>query len=77
MSLGLEAFTPAKGATPTSGRVGERSHSPTAAITTCAHESMADERLDALLADLTALHPREIPVIEVAMVTLRKPMTGG
>ena len=77
VSIGLEAFTPAKGATPTSGRVGERSHSPTAAITTHAHESVADERLDTLLADLTTLHPWEIPVIEVAMVMLRKPMAGG
>ena len=77
VSIGIEAFTPATGATPTSGRVGERSHSPTAAITTYAHESVADERLDTLLADLTALHPWEIPVIEVAMVTLRKPMARG
>ena len=77
VSLGVEAFTPAKGATPTSGRAGERSHSPTAAITTYAHESVSDERLDALLADLTNLHPWEIPVIEVMMVTLRKPTAGG
>ena len=70
VAIGIEAFTPAAHARPTLGAAGERSHSATAVITTYARDSITDERLDALLRDLCALHPWEVPVIEVAAVTL-------
>jgi hypothetical protein len=70
VAIGLEAFTSAPHARPTMGAAGQRSHSATAVITTYARDSIPDERLDTLLQELCALHPWEVPVIEVAAVTL-------
>ena len=70
VAIGLEAFTSGAHARPAMGSAGERSHSATAVITTYARDSISDERLDTLLQELCALHPWEVPVIEVAAVTL-------
>ncbi len=70
VAIGLEAFTSDEHARPTMGSVGERSHSATAVISTYAADSISDDRLDALLQELCALHPWEVPVIEVVAVTL-------
>ena len=70
VAIGLEAVTSTAQARPALGAVGERSHSATAVITTYARDSIPEDRLDALLAELCALHPWEVPVIEVAAVTL-------
>lgn len=70
VAIGLEAFTSDAQARPTMGSAGERSHSATAVITTYVADSISDDRLDALLQELCALHPWEVPVIEVAAVTL-------
>jgi hypothetical protein len=70
VAIGLEAFTPAPHARPTLGAAGQRSHSATAVITTYASNTLAEDRLDALLQGLCDLHPWEVPVIEVSFVTL-------
>jgi hypothetical protein len=70
VAIGLEAFTPGLRARPTLGAAGERSHSATAAITTYASDAIAEDRLETLLQGLCALHPWEVPVIEVSSVTL-------
>lgn len=72
VAIGLEAFTAARHAKPTLGAAGERSHSATAVLTTYARHSIPPERLDAILAELCALHPWEVPVIEVTDVTLAR-----
>jgi hypothetical protein len=77
VAIGLEAFTSTSQARPTMGAAGERSHSATAVITTYAPDSIPQDRLDALLAELCALHPWELPVIEVTAVALvRRRPTG-
>jgi hypothetical protein len=71
VSIGVEAFTPVPGATPTTGRVGERCHSPTVAITTYVGAEVDSGRLAAIMDDLASLHPWEVPVIEVTVAELR------
>lgn len=76
VSIGLEAFTPGGGARPTLGAAGERSHSATAVITTYARDGLPPAELDAILAELCARHPWEVPVIELAPVTLVRRAAG-
>ena len=71
VSIGVEAFTPTAGATPTAGTVGERSYSATAAITTYVDADLAQERLSEILDSLAERHPWEVPVIEVTVADLR------
>ena len=68
LGLGYEAFTPAAGARPVFGSEGKRSATPTLTITTFVPGDVPEARLEALVADLAAAHPWEIPVIEVATV---------
>jgi hypothetical protein len=70
IGLGIEAFTPGEGAVPTLGGVGTRTLSATAQITTYVPAGLAPGRLDALVAALAAAHPWEIPVIEVAEISV-------
>jgi hypothetical protein len=70
IGLGLEAFTPQAGASPTLGTAGRRSMSPTATLTTYVATEIDGARLAALVGVLAARHPWEIPVIEVADVRL-------
>lgn len=65
VTFGAEGFTVRPGARPTLGAIGERSLSPTVAVTTYVH-AVTDEDLARVLARLTAAHPWEIPVIELS-----------
>jgi hypothetical protein len=71
VSIGVEAFTPVKGATPTAGLIGERCHSPTVAITTYVGADLDSARFAEIMAGLASLHPWEVPVIEVTVAALR------
>ena len=80
VSIGVEAFTPAEGATPTAGTVGERSYSATAAITTYVDADLPSGRLSEIIDGLAARHPWEVPVIEVTVAELgiaRRPQHAG
>lgn len=68
LGLGYEAFTPAAGARPVLGADGRRSATPMITITTFVPGDVPDARLNALVSELAAAHPWEVPVIEVATV---------
>jgi hypothetical protein len=70
IGFGLEAFTPQATAVPTIGRAGERSQSPTLAVTTFVLDGVTEDRLGALVEAIAERHPWEIPVIEVFAVGL-------
>lgn len=67
LGFGLESFVPGAEALPTTGRAGEAAVVPTVVVKTYAAMGM---NIDAELAAIAAVHPWEIPVIEVAMVEL-------
>lgn len=64
-SLGYEGFTVGSAATPTLGTPGERTVSPTLAVTTYLDAEIDTDRLDQILQQLVAAHPWEVPVIEL------------
>jgi hypothetical protein len=68
LGLGYEAFTPTAGARPVMGADGTRSATPMVTITTFVPADVPEARLNALVCDLAAAHPWELPVIEVAAV---------
>lgn len=70
IGVGLEAFTPQATAVPTIGRAGERSLSPTLAVTTFVLDGVTEARLGELVESIAERHPWEIPVIEVFPVGL-------
>ncbi len=67
LGFGLESFVPGAEALPTTGRAGEAAVVPTVVVKTYA---AMDMNIDAELAAIAAVHPWEIPVIEVGMVEL-------
>ncbi|KQM22475.1 hypothetical protein ASE73_14070 [Sphingomonas sp. Leaf24] len=67
LGFGLESFVPGKDALPTTGRAGEAEVVPTVVVKTYAAEG-AD--IAAALAAIVAVHPWEVPVIEVGAVEL-------
>lgn len=67
IGIGWESFSPSPDAAPTLGTAGETAMSPTVILTTYAP---ADANIDDAVAALLAAHPWEIPVIELAEVTL-------
>ncbi len=67
LGFGLESFVPGSDAVPTTGRAGEAEVVPTVVVKTYAADA-AD--IDAALAAIVAVHPWEVPVIEVAAVEL-------
>lgn len=70
LAIGVEAFTPLFGAQPTVGQTGQRTLSPTITITTYVATSLSPTRLNELLDAIAAVHPWEVPVIDVADVRL-------
>jgi hypothetical protein len=68
LALGFETFTPTAGARPVLGADGTRSVTPMITITTFVPADVPEARLTALVAELAAAHPWEVPVIEVATV---------
>ena len=70
IGLGLEAFTPQANARPTLGVSGERAVSVTATVKTYVAATCDSDRLAALLGEIAARHPWEVPVIEVDDVLL-------
>lgn len=67
LGFGLESFVPGAEAVPTTGRAGEAAVVPTVVVKTYAAMGMD---IDAELAAIAAVHPWEIPVIEVGAVEL-------
>lgn len=67
IALGWESFQPGPDAKPTLGSAEARTLSPTVIITTYA---CADAELEPALDALMAVHPWEVPVIEVTEVDL-------
>lgn len=67
LGFGLESFVPGADAVPTTGRAGEAEVVPTVVVKTYAAEG-AD--IAAALAAIVAVHPWEVPVIEVGAVEL-------
>jgi len=67
LGFGLESFVPGADAVPTTGRAGEAEVVPTVVVKTYAAVG-AD--IDDALAAIVAVHPWEIPVIEMAAVAL-------
>lgn len=67
LGFGLESFVPGVEAVPTTGRAGEAAVVPTVVVKTYAAMGMD---IDAELAAIAAVHPWEIPVIEVGMVEM-------
>lgn len=67
ISVGWESFQPGPDASPTLGSPGKRSLSPTAILRTYAS---ADADIELALAELLAVHPWEVPVIEISEVGL-------
>lgn len=63
--IGFEGFSCGEGATPTLGRVGEQTLSPTFVFTTYFDASLDDAVLERAMQELVAIHPWELPVIEV------------
>ena len=63
--IGFEGFTCGEGATPTLGRVGEQTLSPTFVFTTYFDAALDDAVLERAMQELVAIHPWELPVIEV------------
>jgi hypothetical protein len=66
----VEAFTPQPESRPAVGAAGERSATSAVAIATYIDGTVSQERLDQLVAGLAAVHPWELPVIEVQGVRL-------
>lgn len=75
LSVGLEAFTPGPSAQPTLGRAAERSHSATVSVAAYIFADVPEERVDRIVSDLAALHPWEVPVLELQRVEVMKPLT--
>lgn len=67
LGFGLESFVPGAEALPTTGRAGEAAVVPTVVVKTYAAMGM---NIDAELAAIAAVHPWEIPVIEVGTVEM-------
>ena len=67
LGFGLESFVPGAEALPTTGRAGEAAVVPMVVVKTYAAMGM---NIDAELAAIAAVHPWEVPVIEIAMVEL-------
>ena len=63
--IGFEGFSCGEGATPTLGRVGEQTLSPTFVFTTYFDSALDDAVLERAMQELVAIHPWELPVIEV------------
>ena len=63
--IGFEGFSCGEGATPTLGRVGEQTLSPTFVFTTYFDAALDDAVLERAMQELVAIHPWELPVIEV------------
>lgn len=63
--LGLEGFTCSEGAEPTLGKVGEQTVSPTFVFTTYFDAATDNDVVEQFLQELMAIHPWELPVIEV------------
>lgn len=66
ISLGLEGFTTGAGARPTLGAHGERTLSPTLAVTVHVAASLTDDELNGILGRVLEAHPWEIPVVELS-----------
>lgn len=73
ITLGLEVFKPKSGAAPTVGEIGQRTYLPMAMLSTYLAPATPAARADAILGELARRHPWELPVIEVADVTLYLP----
>lgn len=67
LGFGLESFVPQADAVPTTGRAGEAAVVPTVVVKTYA---VAGADIDAELAAIVAVHPWEVPVIEVGLVEM-------
>lgn len=65
VSIGFEGFTVGPGAQPTLGSAGERTISPTLAVTTHVESELGSRRLTEILERIVEVHPWEVPVIEV------------
>lgn len=63
--LGFEGFTCGEGAVPTLGSVGEQTVSPTFVFTTYFDAALDDAAVEHVMQALAAIHPWELPVIEV------------
>jgi hypothetical protein len=66
LAFGLEGFTATPRAAPTLGSPGNRTLSPTVAITTYVDARADADAVNAALAALVEAHPWELPVIEVS-----------
>lgn len=64
--IGFEGFSCGEGATPTLGQVGEQTLSPTFVFTTYFDSALDDAVLERAMQKLVAIHPWELPVIEVS-----------
>lgn len=67
LGFGLESFVPGAEAVPTTGRAGEAAVVPTVVVKTYA--AMGAD-IEAALAAIVAVHPWEVPVIEVGTVEM-------
>lgn len=67
LGFGLESFVPGAQAVPTTGRAGEATVVPTVVVKTYAAQ---EANLDAALAAIVAVHPWEVPVIELGSAEL-------
>ncbi|MGN8129752.1 hypothetical protein [Paenarthrobacter sp. 22069] len=63
--IGFEGFSCGEGASPTLGRVGEQTISPTFVFTTYFDAGVDRAVLERAMQELVAIHPWELPVIEV------------
>lgn len=63
--IGFEGFSCGEGASPTLGRVGEQTLSPTFVFTTYFDATLDEAVLERVMQELVAIHPWELPVIEV------------
>lgn len=70
IGLGWESFRPAADARPTLGKAGEASLSPTVIVTVHAPCPPDDPALAESVDRLLAIHPWEVPVIEIAPIML-------
>jgi len=76
ISFGIEGFTATERATPTAGKRGAATLSPTAIITTYIDAAAGAAAVTAALDELVRAHPWETPVIEVANETVQLPTRG-
>ena len=67
---GWELFRPGAGAKPVRGTIGRREVSPSLMVTIHIPGEAAQAQVDAAIARLLAVHPWEIPVVEVSEVAL-------